>query len=370
MDITHCPNPSCSFFHEAPSTGWYVRYGYHHTDAFGTVQRFRCPSCGITFSTQTFSIDYYAKKRLDYSTLLEHLVTGSGILDMCRKVQVRSETIENRFERLSRCALSIHGQLLNALPLREDMAADGFESFSYSQYYPNHVNLVVGSTSEFIYAMGLSILRKKGRMTEQQKQKRRQLELKGKADPKTIESSMRQLLGDLTQRLCNKGVIRKVLFTDEHPAYPRAFMPIPGFLPQFLHVRIPTQTLCTQANPLFAVTYVYRQLRKDVSDHVWQTVQFAKCPSALMSRLSVYRFYHNCCIPRRVRQSRRGNKETHAQRAGISAEILQAIIDRYWLKRCFFLHQNLDCEERVTWMCGWRNPGIRYGRYIPRYIAV
>lgn len=369
MDIPHCPNPACRCFHEVPESSWYIRYGRYHTDAFGNVQRFRCKGCGVSFSTQTFSIDYYAKRIIDYDTLVEHLVSASGILDLGRKLNARAETIENRFERLSRCAVSIHGELLKVLPMDEDMAADGFESFSYSQYYPNDVNLIVGSSSEFIYAMGLSVLRRKGRMSERQREKRRRLELKGKADRKAVEESMYHILEDITQRLSRKGVRRKVLFSDERAAYARAVRRIKEFPEHFVHVRIPSGACRTQGKPLFAVSYVDRQIRKDLCDHVRETVQFAKCPSALMSRLSVYRFYHNCCIPRRVRASRRGEDETHAQRAGVSAREQKAIIERYWKKRCFLLQQDLDREERKTWMCGWRNPGVAYGRYIPQYIA-
>ena len=144
MDIPHCPNPSCVNFDAPRGTKWYHRDGYHHTIAFGAVQRFQCTACHKTFSTQTFHINYYAKKVIDYEPIIEHLVTASGNLDLYRKLRVSAASVENRIERLSRVVLAIHSDLLRILPLREDFAADGLESFSYSQYYPNHVNIVAG----------------------------------------------------------------------------------------------------------------------------------------------------------------------------------------------------------------------------------
>jgi len=370
MYIPHCPNPACRWFHEPPAEKWYIHYGYHHTKAFGRVHRFRCKRCGRTFSTQTFLIDYYAKKVVDYEILLQHLVTASGLLDLSRKLRVRVETIENRFERFARCALAIHADLLERLPMNEDMTADGLETFSYSQYYPCHVNIVAGSLSEFIYTHGFANLRRKGRMTKEQKQKRQRLEANGRADPKSVERSFIRLLGDLTQRLLEKGITKRKLYTDEHTAYPRAFGKVEGFSQIFVHQRVNSKEPRTKQNPLFPVNYIDRQIRKDMSDHTRETVQWAKCPSALMARMSIYRFYHNCVIPRRVRESRSGNDQSHAEKAGILKEELDAIISRHWLKRCFLTKLHLGYEEVNTWLCRWRNPGISFGRYIPHYIQV
>ncbi|MCA3008132.1 MAG: hypothetical protein INH34_07180, partial [Phycisphaerales bacterium] len=53
-----CPNPECSQ-HARPEGRFFLRYGTFvaacHPDP---VQRFRCRTCRITFSTQTFRQDY------------------------------------------------------------------------------------------------------------------------------------------------------------------------------------------------------------------------------------------------------------------------------------------------------------------------
>ncbi len=41
---------------------------------------------------------------------------------MSRTFSVRAETVQNRFNRLARCCLAIHSELLPALPLRENIS--------------------------------------------------------------------------------------------------------------------------------------------------------------------------------------------------------------------------------------------------------
>ena len=59
----HCPNPACLHF-EHPPARWKVRFGSYATLAHGTVNRYRCSACGRTFSDQTESMHYFAKRRL------------------------------------------------------------------------------------------------------------------------------------------------------------------------------------------------------------------------------------------------------------------------------------------------------------------
>ncbi|MDX9827914.1 MAG: hypothetical protein RBT73_09230, partial [Spirochaetia bacterium] len=53
-----CARESC--IHHQPATTApyhaYVPWGFYHTKAFGKVPRYRCTSCGKTFSRQTFRL--------------------------------------------------------------------------------------------------------------------------------------------------------------------------------------------------------------------------------------------------------------------------------------------------------------------------
>ena len=368
----HCPNPHCEHYLAPLEQSWFTPHGSYPTAVFGTVPRFRCRSCGKTFSTQTFSLDYYAKKKVDYKRLLMHLVTSSGVLDMSRFFHLRAETITNRFERLARIALAVHSDLLKELPFGEDLAADGLESFTSSQFYPCHINCFVGSASQLIYSSGFSPLRRKGRMTEEQRARRAVLEKAGKAEPKAVENSFRTLTADMVQRIAEKGdgahAGKRRLFTDEHRAYPRAFARVKGFREVFCHTPVSSRAPRTTSCVLFPVNYIDRQYRKDLSDHARETVQFAKCPSAMMGRAVVYRMYHNVISPWRVKKSRRGDWRTHAEAAGVSRQAVREILERRWGRRPFWGSVSVNREEENTWFCRWRNPGQKSGKRLPHYI--
>ena len=369
----HCVNPQCSFFGHTNSTDttWWVPHGEYETKAFGSVPRFRCLNCGKTFSRQSFSIDYYVKKPVDYIGLITSLVSTSGQGNMTRFTGFRYELIENRFERLARFFLALHAQLRSQIYADEDFVLDGFESFSHSQYFPNNINVVVGARSEFIYGMGFAQLRRKGRMTSKQKKKRVVLEQQwGKARSSAVELSVASLLSDLTKLLQGSGLGKKELRTDEHKAYPRAFKRAGGIDRYLDHQQFSSTEARTVTNPLFPVNYVDRQFRKDQINHVRESVQFARCPSAMMIRLTIYQMYHNYLMPRRVRQQRGGNWETRGELLGVPSQSVISALNALWGKRVFLQKSQLWVEEKHTWLMEWRNSRIPMGRYVPAYIKI
>ncbi|MGA7615669.1 MAG: hypothetical protein WBX15_10885, partial [Thermoanaerobaculia bacterium] len=299
----HCSNPDCRFFHhcDPEDTSWRADHGSYFTLAFGQVPRYRCLSCGKTFSDQTFRVDYYVKHPVDYIPLIKNLVSTSGQGNMTRFTGLRYELIQNRYERIAHFFLALHAAIRKQILREEDFVLDGFESFAGSQFFPNNLNIIVGAQTEFIYQMGFSQLRRKGAMTDEQKARREELEsCLGKAPPKAVEDSVTRILQDICSWLLGKGFGPKRLKTDEHTAYVRTLRRVaqaPGLL---RHERYSSKAPRTLGNPLFPVNYVERQLRKDQVNHVRETVQFARCPAAMMNRLTIYQGYHNYLMPRRV----------------------------------------------------------------------
>ena len=380
MKFHHCPNPECSKFADQNNQRWYWKRGNYYSKGQGKIQRYQCKTCRKTFTPRTFSIDYYTKRPFNYSKLTSQLISASGINDISRNMKVSVSTVINRCERLARNYIAIHAELLDetmaehARPaseefLPENIAADGFESFSQSQYFPHHINIFAGEKSEYIYALGFSNLRRKGRMTFAQKSKRSLLETLEKADPQAIESSFRNVTEYIIQLLDKHKVTKpKQLTTDQHKAYSRAFSKIENFSQHFNHVTISSRATRDFKNPLFSLNYIDRQIRKDNSDHTRETVQFSKCPNSMMMRMIIYRHQHNYLNARRVKAERKGDKETHAEKAGLSEKKLKKALRKYSKKRVFFNKINLSKEERSTWLCEWRNPGMKSGRNIPSYI--
>lgn len=364
----HCPNPQCSYFQAPPEHQWYNSHGSFISQRVGRVFRYRCSNCGRTFCKNTFSIDYWVKKTVDYINVLTPLVSGSGLWDMVRFHGFSVDVFLNRIERFARSCLAVHSDICSRLPYNESFATDGFESFSRSQFYPNNINIIAGSDSLFLYNLGLSVLRRKGRMTQKQREIRENLEKLAQADPKDTRKSMEELFLHLDQQTKRCGRESLHVLSDMHRDYPRALAKVPGLKDRCTHTRISSHKKRNQANPLFPVNYCDRQFRKDMSDHTRETVQFARCPSAMMSRMAIYQWFHNCGLPNRVREHRRGLLRSRAEVAGISRKEQFAILDDRMKARAFLSKLNLDGQARKTWLQQWRNPGIELGRYVPKFI--
>ena len=367
-----CPRPTCPFHTAAPpSKAWYHAAGWYDTRAFGEVERFRCKLCGKYFSTQTFSIDYYSKRTICYSRLYKHLITTSSIRDIARDFSVSVDVVLNKLSRLSRNCIGALQQLQREVRLNEHLAADGFESFTVSQFFPCHINLLAGMHSQLVYWFDYVTLRRKGRMTKEQRQQRSELEELFRADPKGIERSFGRLAGMLSHLICDGKRQTVILATDEHPAYHRALNI--HFSLRALHAQrrfsrllVSSKQPRTRMNPLFAVNYLDRQIRKDMAEHVRETVCFGRNVNRALDRMTVYLTYHNLRKPYR---EVRGDLRTHAEVAGVSERRVRSICYGMLSRRAFISKVKPEGRYRRMWLREYVTPLKRREEYRPLHIV-
>jgi transposase-like protein len=367
-----CTNPKCDHFRVKTKEKWYSLFGTYHTKLFGEVQRFKCKSCGKTFSVQTFSTEYYIHIRVNEKKLFDMLLNGAGNRGIARSIEKHRETVQNRIERYSRWCQGIHNIFLQKMPLTEGLAADGLESFCGSQYHPNNINLIVGRYSLFTYGTGLNFLRRKGRMTKYQKAKRSMLERKGKAHPRDTQRSMTELSKGMVKLLQGNGITNKEIWTDEHKQYPKAFH-LPEAPEVFDHKTISSKIARTFRNPLYAVNYQERENRKNNSDHARETVCYARHPACMMCRMMVHRHHHNYEKSFHIKDHKETSSTveiTHAQKAGLDRAYMDRILKEYRGKRIFLNELDLDGEERKTWLMEWKNPGGKSKSRVPKHLKI
>ena len=215
------------------------------------------------------------------------LVSCSGARQIAREFRVSPETVLGQASRLGRQALLFHCRHRPRGPVNESVALDSFEGFEYSQYYPTHFHMVVGSVSHFCYGFTDSELRRKGRMTEGQKRRRAALEARlGKPDPRSTEKEVAELLrtvAPFSQPL--------TLHSDEHPDYSRA-------LRRNGHLAVDHQTISSRAarttrNPLFPVNLMDLLIRHSGADHKRETIAFPKRRQCACERMWVFDVWRN-----------------------------------------------------------------------------
>ena len=98
----HCVNPECDNYRNPKQRDWFSKIGSYPTHTFGRVPRFKCKECLKSFSAQTFSIDYYVKRTIDYPTIHHEIHAGSGIRKLARRLRVSPNAVINRIRRLTR----------------------------------------------------------------------------------------------------------------------------------------------------------------------------------------------------------------------------------------------------------------------------
>lgn len=282
-----CPNARCDF--HAESRGWRVqRFGHYVRKAAPrVVQRYRCSHCRRTFSSQTFSLTYWLKRPRSLGPVYEGLVACSGYRQIARSQGISPSTVATHARRLGRHALLFLEARRPKEPPREPLVMDGFETFEHSQYYPFHVNLAVGAESHFLYAFTDAELRRKGRMTAHQKERRQELESQyGRADPNAVETSMAELL-----RLSTPSGSEVEVRSDEHKAYPRAFRRVPEV--EVCHRVTSSRKARTTGNPLFPVNRMDLLIRHGGANHKRETIAFSKRRQSALERIAVFAVWVN-----------------------------------------------------------------------------
>jgi len=368
-----CPNYLCSYHQKAPSEfSWFYRIGFYHTKAFGKVRRFKCLGCGKSFSTQTFLLNYYVKRPVDYRPILEHLCSSSGIRATSRWLAVSHQTITNRIGRLARQAMAIQAELTDGLRLSEDLVTDGFESFVADQYQPNNIHLLTGSLSQFLYSFDYAHLRRKGRMTKRQKAERHRREQDYIRERISISKSFRRIIGEVEHLLQNRSTVHTFLSSDKKQEY-RLLIKHSLVLQYyrqagtFTHRCVSSKRPRTFVNPLFPVNYLDRELRKDNANQVRETVQFSRSVNNCLERLAVYQLYHNFMKPFRIDHCQK-RKLLHGQVAGIRRERIEDAIEKVFEVRKFYSHVQLSFSQLLVWARMVGSLHRRDGGYRPQYV--
>jgi IS1 family transposase len=217
-----CPNAECPN-HEMQSKRiipWYTKQGYFTSQLQGKSQRYQCKTCDLHFSNRSFQLDYFTKKKVPIQQIFFAINNGSGIRMLARQLKVNPSVIINRLQRLARQSIGLMAQLFDSKPINEDLAVDGFESFVYSQYFPNNYTIAVGNDSQVLYDVDYALFRRKGRMTKGQKAFCQKLYEQYPIESGQISQSFYRIIGTILEKWSwNQESEPKTLFTDEHRSY-------------------------------------------------------------------------------------------------------------------------------------------------------
>ena len=360
-----CPNQHCRHHHPTENGRWFILHGHYNSNSWGKTRRYRCKACGRTCSNQTFSIDYWAHRWIDYAEFDNTLSGCTGYRQAGRAKNWSYPLIRNRVLRLARNYLNAFDACQSGFKLPENIAFDGFESYLRSQYFPTNFNIAVGTDSQVPYAFTLSLMRRKGTMTDTQKRNRDIIDRHWRPEPHDLVNSCKTVFRDTLSLLMNRGLTRAfTLFTDQKSEYPIALNELTEYrhlsqLKLVDHHTISSRAKRTRRNPLFPVNYLDRELRKNSAAHARETVRQDREVSMSLSRMAITLGYHTFKKPFRI-TNRLNNNTTHAQRVNLAGtpEAKKALNELY-THRHVWTHQHLNAQWMAdVWLMRKKNPPI------------
>lgn len=366
-----CPSRTCANHMGTPTVLWWSKAGFHSTRCFGRVQRFRCKTCGKTFSVQTFSIDFFAKRKIDYREIESRSSSSMSVRALARDMSCSTGSVLNRIDRLARQSIACHARLRPRATIYDSIAIDGFVSFDRSQYFPNNITVSITSGSRFVLSYAHATLRRSGRMRENQKKQRDTLYQGMTFEHRALERSFTELLDELARDRppCRNRPL--IVITDEKVEYARAFSRHALYRNQnadhrFAHISVNSRLPRTFVNPLFPSNYLEREIRKDQAAHHRESTCFCRNAANGMSRFACYIGWHNYSKAFLVKASIR-ELLTHGEAAGINRSDLVTERRNMFEDRAFLSRERLDQEETRIWTKRVPTPGQHSFHRLPQY---
>lgn len=264
------------------AAGWpYKRAGYYRRQlAPNRIPRFRCLHCGRYFSTQTFSITYWMRKPRILADVFRQTTSCAANRQIAHNLNVAPDTVDRAIGRIGRHCLLTHIDRWMIAPPRGPIVIDGLETFEWSQFFPFHANVAVEVETGFFSFFTDSELRRHGRMTRWQTQRRTMLEDQlGRPDRGAVGKAIAALL-----EVVLDGTAEATVRTDDHPAYRG---PICRSRCRIRHEVTSSRRRRDGNNALFEVNLLDLWIRHGSSNHKRETIAWSKRRQRAMERLAI-----------------------------------------------------------------------------------
>jgi len=316
--------------------GTYTRIAPPHR-----IQRFKCKHCNGSFSSQTFSTTYWQKMPYLDQKIFMKTIGGMANRQIARDLGVAPSTVDRHIARLGRHCMLYHQQMMEDAPPVSVVVVDGFESFELSQYYPFHHHVAVEKGTDFFIYFTDSELRRKGRMTDHQKQRRSELEKTyGRPDPKAVEMDMAELI-TVSLRRAQSAVV----YSDDHRAYPRSLRKVRC---RISHRITPGREHRDQNNSLWEVNLLDLLIRHSNANHRRETLAWSKRRQASSERLAILLVWRNYIKGRREKV--RGSPTPAMERGMLDRplRVIELLKERIFRSLCWLPPRWRDYYERTV----------------------
>lgn len=351
-----CPNSQGS------PQDWFTRFGFYRTEAHGLVQRYRCKRCHSTFSEQSRSLHYYAKRRLPLAAVWSSLLEGASMREIARRYHTTPAAVQGAILRLGRQAMALQLRLLEQLRPRNQVVYDGLRTCVTSQDYPCDITTVVDPQGETILTMTHTVMRRGGNMTPSQRSRLRQKLQVWSPEPGKMSQDISLTYREIWDYLRAPEGGTALIDTDEQPLYRSQLRRDPvgaHFVTagKLKHRCTPGSAPRTIDNRLFAVNYVDRLLRHRLKEHTRETIAIGRNAVMQMHRAWIFAVDHNCLREYRVKRPDAG---CHAAQGAVGKSVVSHLTAGLFAYRFDVEYVQVPTSIRQVWEARLPGPPLRW----------
>jgi transposase-like protein len=306
-----CPHRRCAA-HADPPPRFCKRHGsYAVLCRAHRVPRFRCKSCGRTFSRQTFRMDYHDHRPDLNARLFELLASGVGLRQCARNLGLSLRCTELKARKLGRHLRRLNLNLRGALSEGAGFQLDELETYEDRRNTrPLSVPVLIEKASRFIVWAESAPIRPSGRMSAARRAAIAAEERRYGPRRDFSRSSVRRTLrrgSELARELDEVPVD-----TDEKLSYPLLLHAAFGSR-RLRHTRTNSKLARGTWNPLFAINHTEAMARDLMGRLRRESWLVSKRRRWLDIALHVFIAYRNY-----VRRRFNSDKESPAQTLGFA----------------------------------------------------
>jgi len=314
--------PPCCPYADCPSrTGrdkpflWQRRGRYTRRCDGRSVQRFLCRVCHLTFSVQTFRVDYRLRRPELTPGLFDSFVSIGSQRQTARNLRCTRKTVRRRLILLSGHARSFHDAVLERQRQRGGWSGhfqlDELETFEWSRRLaPVTMPILIDKESAFIVHFAAAALPARGRLKQADLKRKLAREQKFGVRLSGSRAAVLECFTRLTH-VADKNPV--TISTDKKTSYPTVLREV--MRGPYSHWRHSSTAPRTPQNPLFAINHTLAMLRAGMSRLVQRSWAVSKERRWLALHGWIWVAYRNYI--RYITNKRR--EETSAQVRGVVA---------------------------------------------------
>lgn len=278
-----CPNELCDN-NLKPVAKWFVKIGYYKPKTTNQkTPRYKCKSCGKSFSNRTNKININQKKPEINQLLFKLLVSGVSLRRSSEILNVQYNTVVNHFDYLAQQSKQLHTQFIKSVET-SFVQVDELETFIHSRAKGLSVAMVVRVKTSEILGFTVAKMPSKGKLAEIGESK-----YNWTKDERSLK--FQSLLGSI-QHTFNPNITFKC---DSHTSYRKW---ITNIVPNATLYQINANKVVSKGaykpyDELFAINNTFARMRHDMNRLARKTWSTTKAISGLENHIWLFVAWNN-----------------------------------------------------------------------------